>query len=140
MLRFHGSRDKKTFELIGYNSRLDELQAAALRVFLPQAATRWNRARREAAARYAELGLGDARRACRSTSPGTSTTCSSCRSPERDRIAEALTDGRDLAAPLLRARRSTSSRRSATSATGGRSLPETERAAAEGEGHKRPVL
>jgi dTDP-4-amino-4,6-dideoxygalactose transaminase len=59
MLRFHGSRDKKTFELIGTNSRLDAVQAAALRVFLPHLSG-WNRSRREAAARYAELGLGDA--------------------------------------------------------------------------------
>ena len=40
------------------NSRLDAIHAAALRVFLPQLAG-WNRARREAAARYAELGLGE---------------------------------------------------------------------------------
>ena len=33
-LRFHGSRDKQTFTQIGYNSRLDELHAAVLRVFL----------------------------------------------------------------------------------------------------------
>jgi dTDP-4-amino-4,6-dideoxygalactose transaminase len=59
MLRFHGSRDKKTFELVGTNSRLDAVQAAMLRVFLPHL-TGWNAARREAAARYAELGLGDA--------------------------------------------------------------------------------
>jgi dTDP-4-amino-4,6-dideoxygalactose transaminase len=58
MLRFHGSRDKVTFELIGTNSRLDAIQAAALRVFLP-CLTGWNAARREAAARYADLGLGD---------------------------------------------------------------------------------
>jgi dTDP-4-amino-4,6-dideoxygalactose transaminase len=58
LLRFHGSRDKKDFHLVGYNSRLDELQAAGLRVMLPHVAA-WNRARREAAARYAELGLGD---------------------------------------------------------------------------------
>ena len=58
LLRFHGSRDKVTFELVGTNSRLDAIQAAALRVFLPHL-TGWNRARREAAARYAELGLGD---------------------------------------------------------------------------------
>ena len=58
LLRFHGSRDKKDFELVGYNSRLDELQAAALRVMLPHVAE-WNRLRREAAARYAELGLGE---------------------------------------------------------------------------------
>jgi dTDP-4-amino-4,6-dideoxygalactose transaminase len=59
MLRFHGSRDKKTFELVGTNSRLDAIQAAALRVFLPHL-TGWNAARREAATRYAELGLGEA--------------------------------------------------------------------------------
>ena len=58
MLRFHGSQDKKTFELVGTNSRLDAVQAAMLRVFLPHL-TRWNDARRHAAARYAELGLGE---------------------------------------------------------------------------------
>ena len=34
-LRFHGSHDKVTYEQVGYNSRLDELQAAILRVQLP---------------------------------------------------------------------------------------------------------
>jgi dTDP-4-amino-4,6-dideoxygalactose transaminase len=58
LLRFHGSRDKQTFELVGTNSRLDEVQAAALRIFLPQL-DRWNAQRREAAARYGELGLGE---------------------------------------------------------------------------------
>jgi dTDP-4-amino-4,6-dideoxygalactose transaminase len=58
MLRFHGSRDKQTFELVGANSRLDAIHAAALRVFLPQLRG-WNDGRREAAARYAELGLGE---------------------------------------------------------------------------------
>jgi dTDP-4-amino-4,6-dideoxygalactose transaminase len=58
MLRFHGSRDKNTFELVGINSRLDAVQAAMLRVFLPRL-TGWNDARRAAAASYAELGLGD---------------------------------------------------------------------------------
>ena len=58
-LRFHGSTDKRTFELVGTNSRLDAIHAAALRVFLPQLAG-WNRARIRAAALYAELGLGDA--------------------------------------------------------------------------------
>jgi dTDP-4-amino-4,6-dideoxygalactose transaminase len=58
LLRFHGSKDKQTFEAVGYNSRLDELQAAALRVFLRHVDD-WNAGRREAAARYAELGLGE---------------------------------------------------------------------------------
>ena len=62
LLSFHGSRDKTDFDLVGYNSRLDELQAAFLRIFLPEL-DGWNEGRRAAAARYAELGLGRARRA-----------------------------------------------------------------------------
>ena len=58
MLRFHGSRDKRTFELVGTNSRLDAVQAAMLRVFLTHLSG-WNAARRAGAARYAELGLGE---------------------------------------------------------------------------------
>jgi dTDP-3-amino-3,4,6-trideoxy-alpha-D-glucose transaminase len=57
-LRFHGSDDKKTFVDVGYNSRLDELQAAALRVLLPEL-DGWNAARREAADSYERHGLGD---------------------------------------------------------------------------------
>jgi dTDP-4-amino-4,6-dideoxygalactose transaminase len=53
MLRFHGSFDKVTYEHIGYNSRLDELQAAVLRVQLPHL-DGWADHRRHAAARYAE--------------------------------------------------------------------------------------
>ena len=57
-LRFHGSDDKKTFVDVGYNSRLDELQAAVLRILLPQL-DGWNAARREAAAGYERHGLGE---------------------------------------------------------------------------------
>jgi dTDP-4-amino-4,6-dideoxygalactose transaminase len=57
-LRFHGSDDKQTFVEVGYNSRLDELQAAVLRILLPEL-DGWNAARREAAAAYERLGLGD---------------------------------------------------------------------------------
>jgi dTDP-4-amino-4,6-dideoxygalactose transaminase len=87
-LRFHGSRDKQTFELIGVNSRLDAIQAAALRVFLPQLAG-WNAARREAAARYAELGLGDVVELS-PDEPGHVYHMYVVRSPERARIADAL--------------------------------------------------
>jgi len=58
MLRFHGSRDKQTFELVGRNSRLDELQAALLRVQLPEL-DGWTAARRAVADRYAAAGLGE---------------------------------------------------------------------------------
>jgi dTDP-4-amino-4,6-dideoxygalactose transaminase len=57
-LRFHGSRDKETFDLVGYNSRLDEVQAAILRVLLPEL-DRWSAGRRAAAQAYAEAGLED---------------------------------------------------------------------------------
>jgi dTDP-3-amino-3,4,6-trideoxy-alpha-D-glucose transaminase len=58
MLRFHGSHDKETFELVGHNSRLDELQAAILRVQLPHL-ERWADGRRQAAANYRGAGLGE---------------------------------------------------------------------------------
>ncbi len=88
MLRFHGSRDKVDFELLGYNSRLDELQAAVLRIFLAEL-DGWVTLRREAAGRYAELGLGAA---CElpEDEPGHAYHLFVCRSPERDRVRAAL--------------------------------------------------
>jgi dTDP-4-amino-4,6-dideoxygalactose transaminase len=58
LLRFHGSRDKRVFEQIGVNSRLDEVQAVILRRFLPEV-DGWNEGRVAAAARYRDLGLGE---------------------------------------------------------------------------------
>jgi dTDP-4-amino-4,6-dideoxygalactose transaminase len=57
MLRAHGSRRKYYNEAIGYNSRLDTLQAALLRVKLPRVDA-WNEARRQVASRYNELLAG----------------------------------------------------------------------------------
>ncbi|MFZ0042806.1 MAG: DegT/DnrJ/EryC1/StrS family aminotransferase [Solirubrobacteraceae bacterium] len=57
-LRFHGSRDKETFDYVGYNSRLDELQAAILRVLLPELDS-WCEGRRAAAAAYLEAGIAE---------------------------------------------------------------------------------
>jgi dTDP-3-amino-3,4,6-trideoxy-alpha-D-glucose transaminase len=57
-LRFHGSKDKVTYTEVGYNSRLDEIQAAILRVQLPQL-ERWAEGRRAAGRHYEEAGLGD---------------------------------------------------------------------------------
>jgi len=57
-LRLHGSRDKISYEQVGYNSRLDELQAAILRVQLPHL-DGWADGRRAAGDHYAEAGLGE---------------------------------------------------------------------------------
>jgi dTDP-4-amino-4,6-dideoxygalactose transaminase len=56
-LRFHGSRDKQSFEYVGYNSRLDEIQAAVLRVLLPHIDA-WCDGRRAGAQAYVDAGLG----------------------------------------------------------------------------------
>jgi len=58
MLRFHGSWDKVNYEHVGYNSRLDELQAAILRVQLPEL-ERWAAHRHDVGEWYAQAGLGD---------------------------------------------------------------------------------
>jgi dTDP-4-amino-4,6-dideoxygalactose transaminase len=90
LLRFHGSREKRDFQAVGYNSRLDELQAAVLRLFLGEI-DGWNQARRDAAARYRELGLGEL---CElpSDEPGHVYHMYVVRSPERDRLAQALAE------------------------------------------------
>lgn len=54
MLRTHGERSRYNNEMIGYNSRLDALQAALLRVKLRRLDA-FNAARRAAARRYGEL-------------------------------------------------------------------------------------
>ncbi|MBY0372155.1 DegT/DnrJ/EryC1/StrS family aminotransferase [bacterium] len=54
MLRMHGSRRRYYNEMIGYNSRLDEMQAAFLRVKLKYL-DKANEDRRQAAARYREV-------------------------------------------------------------------------------------
>ncbi len=53
MLRAHGARKKYHNEMLGYNSRLDALQAAMLRVKLRHI-DEWNERRRAVAARYNE--------------------------------------------------------------------------------------
>jgi dTDP-4-amino-4,6-dideoxygalactose transaminase len=75
---------------LGTCSRLDELQAAFLRVFLPELAG-WNEARRAAAARYAELGLGDLVELPQDE-PSHVYHLFVCRSRERDAIRTALAE------------------------------------------------
>ncbi|NPV81867.1 MAG: DegT/DnrJ/EryC1/StrS family aminotransferase [Firmicutes bacterium] len=54
MLRVHGAKKKYYHEILGCNSRLDEIQAGILRVKLGHLAG-WTQRRREIAARYLEL-------------------------------------------------------------------------------------
>lgn len=54
VIRVHGSKPKYYHHVLGYNSRLDELQAAILNVKLPHL-DRWSLARREKADIYTKL-------------------------------------------------------------------------------------
>jgi dTDP-4-amino-4,6-dideoxygalactose transaminase len=91
-LRFHGSKDKKHHTEAGYNSRLDEIQAAALRVLLPKL-PEWTEARRRAARAYRDAGLEEIVRIQAETPGG-----ESCwhlfvvATPERERLQSSLTD------------------------------------------------
>jgi dTDP-4-amino-4,6-dideoxygalactose transaminase len=87
MLRFHGSESKKEFLYVGYNSRLDAMQASFLRIFL-QHLNDWNAQRREAAARYTDLLAGLVETPV--DEPGHVYHMYCVRSPERDRLAAAL--------------------------------------------------
>ena len=128
LLRFHGSRDKQTFELVGTNSRLDAIQAAALRVFLPHLGG-WNAARREAAARYAELGLGEAAE-LPSDEPGHVYHMYVVRTQERERIVAALRESEIACAAYYVTPLHLQPAMAHLGYAPG-SLPETERAAAE---------
>jgi dTDP-4-amino-4,6-dideoxygalactose transaminase len=88
MLRFHGSKDKKSFAYVGTNSRLDAMQAAFLRIFLRHL-DGWNADRREAASGYAALGLGEI---CElpADEPGHVYHMYCVRSAERDRLSSSL--------------------------------------------------
>jgi dTDP-4-amino-4,6-dideoxygalactose transaminase len=89
MLRFHGSAAKKEFLYVGYNSRLDALQAAFLRIFLRHL-DGWNVSRREAAARYSDLLEGIVETPEDEDGHVYHMYC--VRSPERDRLSSALAD------------------------------------------------
>ena len=54
LLRDHGSTSKYVHEIVGYNFRMEEMQAAVLNVKLPHLDV-WNNQRRARAARYNEL-------------------------------------------------------------------------------------
>jgi dTDP-4-amino-4,6-dideoxygalactose transaminase len=92
LLRLHGSRDKQTYSDVGYNSRLDALQAAVVRALLPHLDD-WNARRRELAAAYEGAGLGEL-----VAVPGTPADAEPAphlyvvRSDRRDELLQALMD------------------------------------------------
>lgn len=99
LLRTRGSVDKRTFTEVGFNSRLDELQAAGLRVLLPHLGD-WIEARRVAAAAYLEAGLGDLAQVQTETPGGRSAWhILALASQQRERIAAALEEAGIQARP-----------------------------------------
>jgi dTDP-4-amino-4,6-dideoxygalactose transaminase len=99
LLRTRGSKDKRTFTEVGYNSRLDELQATGLRVLLPHL-SEWVEARRSAAGAYRQAGLGDLAQMQAETPDGRSAWhILAIASPDRDRLAAALAEADIQARP-----------------------------------------
>jgi dTDP-4-amino-4,6-dideoxygalactose transaminase len=86
LLRFHGSGGALTYRQLGVNSRLDDIQAAILRVKL-QKLKEWNELRQTHAARYNEALTG-----ARYVTPYCDPRCShiyhqyTIRAPERDAL------------------------------------------------------
>ena len=86
-LRFHGSEDKRTHTEVGYNSRLDELQAAGLRVLLPHLASGPRPAARGRGPTATPGWASWSRSRPRPRAGSPAGTSSSVRAPERDRCA-----------------------------------------------------
>jgi len=92
VLRVHGSRSKYQYELVGINSRLDELQAAILRVKFPHL-EKWTSLRERNAGRYRSIfrqfKLNDVVR-LPSATPGGEHVYNqfTIRTPQRDKIRE----------------------------------------------------
>ena len=101
-LRFHGSKDKKTFTDIGFNSRLDELQAAILRIEL-EVIDEWNARRAQVAAWYDEHLPREVLRPCVPDGLTHVYHLYVLRHPQRDTIAAACKEHRvDCAAYYTR--------------------------------------
>lgn len=89
-LRDHGRSDDGLYERVGCNSRLDELQAAVLRVKLPHV-DEWNESRRFRAAAYRDLLAGSSCDFPLGSGEGSHVYHQFVVAhPERDRIREAL--------------------------------------------------
>ncbi|GAA1505850.1 DegT/DnrJ/EryC1/StrS family aminotransferase [Sphaerisporangium rubeum] len=91
LLTSHGSEEKYVHETLGFNSRLDTLQAVVLRAKLKRLAT-WNESRRTAATRYADLLSGIQGVRLPQPAPGNLHVWHLyvIRVPQRDRVAQSL--------------------------------------------------
>jgi dTDP-4-amino-4,6-dideoxygalactose transaminase len=102
ILRFHGSLDKRVHTDVGYNSRLDSIQAAVLRLLLPEL-DGWNRRRRQAADAYEAAGLGEVAELPAPTRGAEHVYhLYVVRSQEPDRLQQALEDAGVQARPYYR--------------------------------------
>jgi dTDP-4-amino-4,6-dideoxygalactose transaminase len=127
LLRFHGSTDKRTHTEVGYNSRLDSIQAAVLRVLLPEL-DGWTRRRQEVAAAYERAGLGELVGLPKVTpGAGHAYHLFVVRTEEPDALAEALAGAGVQARPYYR---TPVHRQPGMAAFGGAALPATEEIAA----------
>lgn len=89
-LRFHGQSSSYTYERVGFCSRLDELQAAILRVKLPHLSS-WNEKRRRNAAVYSSILDGTAIKIPKVDDGNYHIYHQyTLRSPDRDRLKEIL--------------------------------------------------
>ncbi len=104
MLRFHGSRDKVSFELVGHNSRLDELQAGLL-------------ATRAAAARRLVRRPPRRRRPLRGRGPGRACRPARAGRRLRSRVAPVRDPARAVRCPCRRALRRRDRLQGATTAS-----------------------
>ena len=90
LYRDHGSRVRYLHEILGTNARLDELQAAVLRVKLPYM-EQWNAARQEHARFYAQHLQGVVEAVPQTQAGGTHTYCYYVvQVDERDRVRQQL--------------------------------------------------
>jgi dTDP-4-amino-4,6-dideoxygalactose transaminase len=91
MIRDHGSPRKYEHEVFGFNSRMDALQAVVLSAKLRHL-SEWNAARRQAAARYAQMLSGCADVALPHTLPGNEHVWHLyvIRVPDRERVLKEL--------------------------------------------------
>ena len=129
-LRTHGGSQQYHHDEVGYNSRLDTLQAAVLLAKLPHLAG-WSAARRERAARYtaAFAGLaGGVPAEGRTRRTSTFSTSTPCGWSGATTLVTHLKGAGDRLRGVLPARRCTCSPVSLTWATGGAVCPATEAA------------